>query len=138
MMDNFLKGKSKYTLPNLKEGFIENNFKLDTKLDLMCALDQAKFVADAFDNIEKYDKKEIDLASQSSTFTELAETLFKVFNKKIKVISTDAKELLKRGVNKVVVDSNEWHVIEGYKVDIEKCKILWDQIDIFWRILQYL
>ena len=58
----------------------------------MCALDQAKFVADAFDNIEKYDKKEIDLASQSSTFTELAETLFKVFNKKIKVISTDAKE----------------------------------------------
>ena len=104
----------------------------------MCALDQAKFVADAFDNIEKYDKKEIDLASQSSTFTELAETLFKVFNKKIKVISTDAKELLKRGVNKVVVDSNEWHVIEGYKVDIEKCKILWDQIDIFWRILLYL
>ena len=69
---------------------------MDTKLDLMCALDQAKFVADAFDNIEKYDKKEIDLASQSSTFTELAETLFKVFNKKIKVISTDAKELLKR------------------------------------------
>ena len=88
----------------------------------MCALDQAKFVADAFDNIEKYDKKEIDLASQSSTFTELAETLFKVFNKKIKVISTDAKELLKRGVNKVVVDSNEWHVIEDYKVDIEKVK----------------
>lgn len=122
MMDNFLKGKSKYTLPNLKEGFIENNYKLDTKLDLICALDQAKFVCDAFENIEKYDKKEVDLASQSSTFTELAETIFKVFNKKIKVISTDAKELIKRGVNKVIVDSNEWHVIEGYKVDIEKVK----------------
>ena len=122
MMDNYLKGRSKYTVPNIKEGFIENNFRLDTKLDLICALDQAKFVADAFENIEKYDKKEIALASQSLTFTEMADVLNKVFNKKIKVIYTEGNELIKKGVFKAIVDSNEWHVLEGYKVDIEKLK----------------
>lgn len=122
MMDNFLRGRHKYTLPTLEEGLIENNFRLDTKLDLICAMDQGKFVADAFDNIEKYDKKEIDLASQSLTFTEMADVLFKVFNKKIKVVYTEGSELLKRGVDKAIIDSNEWHVLEGYKVDIEKLK----------------
>ena len=121
-MDNFFKGRSKYTLPNLKEGFIENNFKVDTKLDLICALDQGKFVADAFENIEKYDKKEIDLASESLTFTEMAEIILKICNKKIKVISTEGSELIRRGVPKIIVDSNEWHVLEGYKVDINKVK----------------
>ena len=122
MMDNFLKEKAPYILPNLKEGFIETNMKLDTKIDFICALDQAKFVADAFLNIEKYDKKEIDLASQNSTMTELADIIFKMFNKKIKVICTEKNELLKKGIPKAFIDTYEWNMLEGYKVDISKVK----------------
>ena len=121
-MDNFLKGRTKYIFPNIKEGYIENNYRIDTKLDLISALDQTKFVADAFENIEKYDKKEVDLASESLTFTEMTETIFRIFNKKIKVIYTEVSELLKEGVHKISIDSNEWHVLEGYKVDINKVK----------------
>ena len=121
-MDNFLKEKAPYILPNLKEGFIETNMKLDTKIDFICALDQAKFVADAFQNIEKYDKKEIDLASQNSTMTELANIIFKMLNKKIKVICTEKDELLKKGVPKVFIDTYVWNMVEGYKVDINKVK----------------
>ena len=61
MMDNFLKGRN-YLTPNLKDGIIENNVKIETKIDYTSAYDQAQFVADAFENIAKYDKKEIDLA----------------------------------------------------------------------------
>ena len=121
MMDNFLKGRAQI-YPNLKEGIIENNVKLDTKIDFICALDQGKFVADAFENIEKYDKKEIDLASQSLTLTEVADIIFKCLNKKIKIISTDAKELNRKGFHKAITDSFEWDNLEGYKVDIEKVK----------------
>ena len=49
-------------IPDVKNGFIENNVKLETKIDYTSAYDQAQFVADAFENISKYDKKEIDLA----------------------------------------------------------------------------
>ena len=121
MMDNFLKGRS-LILPDLKNGLIDNNVKLDTKLDFICALDQARFVCDAFENIEKYDKKEIDLAAESLTFSEVADIIFKNFNKKIKVVYTERSEMIKRGVPKPIVDSYEWDNIEGYKVDIEKVK----------------
>ena len=61
MMDNFLKGRN-YLTPDIKDGIIENNVKIETKIDYKSAYDQAQFVADAFENITKYDKKEIDLA----------------------------------------------------------------------------
>ena len=59
MMDNLLKGRADTILPDLKNGIIENNVKLDTKIDLICALDQAKFVSAAFQNIEKLIKRKL-------------------------------------------------------------------------------
>lgn len=70
-MDNFLEGRFGNTMPNLKNGFIENNVKPTTKIDIICVLDQAKFVSEGFQIIEKYDKKEIVLATESLTFTEM-------------------------------------------------------------------
>ena len=78
MMDNFLKGRSHMT-PDVKNGFIENNVKLETKIDYTSAYDQAQFVADAFENISKYDKKEIDLACKSLTYTGVCKIFEKVF-----------------------------------------------------------
>lgn len=122
MMDNLLKGRADLLLPDLKNGVIENNVKLDTKIDLICALDQAKFVSDAFQKIEKYDKKEITLGCESLTFTEMAEIYTKHTNKPVKVSYIEPKELIKKGVNKYIVDSYEWDNLEGYKTDFNKVK----------------
>lgn len=122
MMDNFLKGRN-YLTPDIKDGIIENNVKIETKIDYTSAYDQAQFVADAFKNITKYDKKEIDLACESLTYTEIGNILEKVFNKKVKHIYTPAEELVERKKFYLpIIDSFEWDNIEGYKVDLEKVK----------------
>ena len=125
MMDNFLKGRNS-TVPDVKNEFIENNVKLETKIDYTSAYDQAQFIADALENINKYDKKEIDLACESLTYTEIGNIFEKIFNKKVKYIYVPAEELEKRE-NKgkyylAIIDSFEWDNIEGYKVDLEKVK----------------
>jgi uncharacterized protein YbjT (DUF2867 family) len=123
MMDNFLSDKASLIVPLLKEGVIETSIKPETKLDLICAYDQAKFVRDAFENIQKYDKQEIPLASAKMTTKEIGEVLSKVLNKNIKAIYTEP-ELLeqKKGFFKPLVDSYDWNNYEGYKVDLEKVK----------------
>ena len=122
MMDNFLKGRS-FMTPDLKDGIIENNVKFETKIDYTSAYDQAQFVADAFENIAKYDKKEIDLAWESLTYTDIGNVLEKVFNKKVKHAYTTPEELAERKkFNLLIIDSFEWDNIEGYKVDLEKVK----------------
>ena len=123
MMDNFLKGRA-LIYPTLKEGYIENNVKLDTKIDFICALDQGKFVADAFENIEKYDKKEIDLASQSLTLTEVADIIFKCLNKKIKIISTDAKELNKNTFIKQLLIVLNGIILKDIKLILKKLNLM--------------
>ena len=119
-MDNFLKGRN-YLTPDLKDGIIENNVKIETKIDYTSAYDQAQFVADAFGDVTKYDKKEIDLAGESLTYTEIGDVLEKVFNKKVKHIYTPAEDLAERKKFYLpIIDSFEWDNIEGYKVDLEK------------------
>ena len=113
-------------IPDVKNGFIENNVKLETKIDYTSAYDQAQFVADAFENISKYDKKEIDLACKSLTYTDFCKIFEKVFNKKVKHIYTPAEELKKNSNNKnfkTIIDSFEWDNIKGFIFR----KILWNK-----------
>ena len=97
MMDNFFKGRN-YLTSDLKDGIIENNVKIETKIDYTSAYDQVQFVADAFENITKYDKKEIDLACESLTYTEIGDALEKVFNKKSNMFIHLQKNWLKEKV----------------------------------------
>lgn len=123
MMDNFLSDKASLVLPSLKNGILETSIKPETKLDLICSYDQAKFVRDAFENIEKYDKQEVDLASAKMTPTEMAGVLSKVLGKEIKAVYTEPEKLVvKKGFFKPLVDSYDWNNFEGYKVDLEKTK----------------
>ena len=123
MMDNFLSDKASLVVPSLKEGVIETSIKPNTKLDLICAYDQAKFVRDAFENIEKYDKQEIPLTSVKMTTQEIGEVLSKTLNKNIKVIYTEPDLLAKKkGFFKPLTDSYDWNNFEGYQVDLEKVK----------------
>ena len=113
-------------IPDVKNGFIENNVKLETKIDYTSAYDQAQFVADAFENISKYDKKEIDLACKSLTYTDVCKIFEKVFNKKVKHIYTPAEELKKNSNNKnfkTIIDSFEWDNIKEFIFR----KILWNK-----------
>ena len=123
MMDNFLKDKASLVLPSIKEGVIETSIKPETKLDLICAFDQAKFARDAFENIEKYDRQEVDLASAKMTTKEMADILSKVLGKEIKSVYTEPEKLaIKKGFFKPLVDSYDWNNVEGYQVDLEKVK----------------
>ena len=123
MIDNFLSDKASLILPTFKEGIIETSIKPETKLDLICAYDQAKFVRDALENIEKYDKQEIDLASAKMTTKEIAEILSKILGKEIKAVYTEPEKLVeKKGFFKPLVDSYDWDNFEGYQVNLEKTK----------------
>ena len=122
MMDNFLSDKASSILPSLKDGVFEASIKPETKLNLICSYDQAKFAKDAFGNIEKYDKQEVVLANAKITPIEMT-ALSKVLGKEIKAFYTEPEKFaVKKWFFKPLVDSYDWNNFEGYKVDLEKTK----------------
>ena len=63
------------------------------------------------------------MACESLTYTEIGDSLEKVFNKKVKHVYTPAEELVERKKFYLpIIDSFECDNIEGYKVDLKKVK----------------
>jgi len=71
MMDNFIPPKSLGMFPDLEKGEIATVMKADTKLHLIAANDIGVFACAAFEDPEKFNKKVIDLATESPTIQEL-------------------------------------------------------------------
>ena len=122
MMDNFAHPKSNFAFPHLQQGEIKTARLQDTKLDLIAADDVAAFAAAAFDASEKFNKKNIELASESLTMKEVAEILTNVTGERVTSVSLSPEEAEKEGLFPPMVRAQEWDNIVGYNVDIESLK----------------
>lgn len=123
MMDNFINPEhSKVLYPHLQQGELKTAMLPDTRLDFITADDVATFACAAFTNPEKFNEKNIELASESLTMNEVAAILSNVTGKKLTVYSLSPEEAVNEGIFLGVVQSQEWNNEVGYNVDIESLK----------------
>ena len=119
MMDNFLPPKCQWMYPGLeRRGAIEHQMAVDTHLDLIAAADVGRFAAAAFNDPLRFDRMEIDLASESLTMDEAAAVISAVTGKTVAARSVSAKESQELGNMPGLSESQVWASIEGYKVDL--------------------
>jgi uncharacterized protein YbjT (DUF2867 family) len=122
MMDNFLHYKAKFMFPHLQQGEINTAMLPDTRLDFITADDVASFACAAFCNPEKFNEKNIELASESLTMNKVAAILSNVTKKKVTVYSLTPEEAVNQGINSGVVRAQEWNNEVGYSVNIDSLK----------------
>ncbi|MED4072131.1 NmrA/HSCARG family protein [Priestia endophytica] len=122
MMDNFCYSKAKFMFPHLQQGELKTAMFPNTRLDLISADDVASFACAAFNNPKKFNKKNIELASESLTMNEVADILSNVTRRKLTVFSLSPEEGLNQGIRSGLVRSQEWNNEVGYNVDIDSLK----------------
>lgn len=83
----------------------------------MSARDIGAFAVAAFNDPERFARKEIDLAAESLTMTEVAAVYSDLLGQEIQAVHLSGEEAL-AGLPKMVVDGHLWDDVEGYRVDI--------------------
>lgn len=123
MMDNFVDSEHrKIMFPHIQQGELKTAILPDTQLDLITADDVATFACAAFNNPEKFNEKNIELASESLTMSEVAAVLSDVTGERLTVYSLSPEEAVNQGIFLGVVRSHEWDNEVGYNVDIDSLK----------------
>lgn len=120
MMDNFIPPKVGWMFPSLARGAIDTALKADTRLDLIAAADVGRFAAAGFADPARFDRQEIDLAAESLTMTEVAETIASVTGRPIVAKSMSGAEARAAGNHAGLVENQQWASVEGYKVDLHR------------------
>ena len=121
MMDNLVAPKSHWMYPGLKpRAAIETAMAEESRLHFIAAADVGRFAAAAFADPSRFDRQEIDLASEALTMSEVASILSSAVGKPVAARHYTADEAVKLGNPPGLTESQKWASVEGYKVDVEK------------------
>lgn len=122
-MENFVEPNSAIMAPELKNGVLFGTLKGDTPLKLNSGEDTAKFARAAFENPQKFHGKDINIASDELSMTEIAQTLSSVLHKKVVFETAGDEETRKRGMLEGTVYFMEWlEEVPGYGFDIQETR----------------
>lgn len=122
MMENWLPYRAKHFFPDLKNNILKSAFNHQSTIDLVSAIDIAKFAVEAFKTENVFDKESIEIASESLTIDQIATKINKHTDKEIEVLTISPDEAIQEGISPGIVKSQEWNNLEGYQVDINKTK----------------
>jgi uncharacterized protein YbjT (DUF2867 family) len=120
--ENFSERFAWFMNPELKDGVIFSAIYPQTRMDMTCSEDTASFARAAFDSPEAFNKKDINLASDSLTMGEVAEILSKVSGKTVRSLCVGAEEAIGRGLNPGTVEGHDMVNEIGYQTDFELLK----------------
>ncbi|WP_052429397.1 NmrA/HSCARG family protein [Paenibacillus borealis] len=122
-MENFVEPHSAIMAPELKNGVLFGTLKGDTPLKLNSGEDTAQFARAAFENPQKFHGKDINVASDELSMTEIAQTLSHVLDKKVVFETAGDEETRKRGMLEGTVYFMEWlEEVPGYGFDIQETR----------------
>ncbi|MBI4513995.1 MAG: NmrA/HSCARG family protein [Gemmatimonadetes bacterium] len=114
-MDNF---GSPWFKPGLAEGKLVMGIKPTTTLQMIAVADIGKFGLLAFEQHERMNGREIDLAGDQHTMPDAAEILAKAMGKKITFVEQPIDEVRKWSEDYAIM--LEWFIRVGYSVDIPR------------------
>lgn len=122
-MENFVAPHSAIMAPELKDGVLFGTLQEDTPLKLNSGEDTTQFARAAFENPQKFHGKDINVASDELTMTEIAQTLSRVLGKKVTYDRASSEETRKRGMLEGTVYFMEWlEAVPGYGFDIQETR----------------
>ena len=122
-MENLIEPLALFMNPELKNSTIFSALKPDTHINMNCGEDMAAVARVAFEDPERFNKKDITIASALHTMGEIAEILSRVTGKKVESIFLSNAEAVKRGLHPGVVNSHDWMNDGGMcQTDIEALK----------------
>jgi uncharacterized protein YbjT (DUF2867 family) len=122
MMDNFIGSKARWMFPSLAHGVIETAMHEGTRIDLIATEDVGKFAAAAFTDPDRFNEHEIGLAAEALTMSEIAQILSEASGRPVAARALTEAEMVASGAVEVLVSSQVWANVEGYKVDIDALK----------------
>jgi uncharacterized protein YbjT (DUF2867 family) len=112
-MENIL---SPRTWPAVENGSLMMGLRPDAKQQIIAVEDIGRFGALAFEQPEKLNKEEIDIAGDELTVTEMAQVLSKALGKQIKAVPVPIEEMRKAMPD--FAKMIDWIDKTGYSVDI--------------------
>ncbi|CAI6043418.1 NmrA/HSCARG family protein [Cohnella sp. JJ-181] len=122
-MENFVEPHSAIMAPELKSGVLFGTLKGDTPLKLNSGGDTAQFARAAFENPPKFHGKDINIASDELSMTEIAQTLSRILDKKVAFETVGSEETRERGMLEGTIHFMEWlEEVPGYGFDIQETK----------------
>ncbi|NHN32745.1 NmrA/HSCARG family protein [Paenibacillus agricola] len=122
-MENFVEPSAAFMAPELKNGVLFGAMNGDTPLKLNSGEDTAKFARAAFENPKKFHGKDINVASDELSMTQIAQTLSRVLDKKVVFETVSNEEAVKRGLFQGTVYFMEWmENVPGYGFEIQETK----------------
>ncbi|GIO16605.1 hypothetical protein J19TS2_61600 [Cohnella xylanilytica] len=122
-MENFVEPLSAIMAPELKNGVLLGTMQGNTPLKLNSGEDTAKFARAAFENPQQFHAKDINVASDELSMTEIAETLSRVLDKKVVFETVGSEEARKRGMLEGTVYFMEWlEEVPGFGFNIEETR----------------
>lgn len=122
-MENFVEPLSAIMAPELKNGVLFGTLNGDTPLKLNSGEDTAQFARAAFENPPKFHGKDINIASDELSMTEIAQTLSHILDKKVAYETVSSEETRKRAMLEGTVYFMEWlEEVPGYGFDIKETR----------------
>jgi uncharacterized protein YbjT (DUF2867 family) len=118
MMENFAEPKAKILFPHLRLGTIVTPLLPHVRLQLIAGDDIGAIARAAFEDPLRFDRKSIDLASDTLTMSEVAAVLSRVLRKSVVLRSVSPAEAQQSGLFATWVRAQEWINEVGYRVDI--------------------
>lgn len=119
IMEDIIPPMVDFMFPTLSErGVFDTAIELNTPLDWIAAKDIGAFAAAAFNDPERFNGHEIDLAAQSVSIEKLAAKIAEATGKPVTAVTSSEDEMLARGDHPLHVRSQVWNNVEGYKVDL--------------------
>lgn len=107
-MESFEKESAKVMAPELKDGVIFSVLNPDTPIKWTCGDNTAQFARAAFENPEKFNKKDINVAGEELSMSQAAQILSRVLGKKVTYEAVSHEEAVARGLMEGTVCGQEW------------------------------
>lgn len=118
LMDNYAEPKAAGMFPHLRQGKVLTAFLPSTRLQMTSADDVGAFACAAFADPERFNRKDIDMATEALSMDEVASILSRTLGKKVIAQSVSPQEAVAAGLGAGWVRSQEWTNEAGYRADI--------------------
>jgi uncharacterized protein YbjT (DUF2867 family) len=118
MMENFAQPKAKHMFPHLQQGSIITALLPQTRMQLIAADDVGAFARAAVETPLRFDRRNLDLATEALTMDEVAAILARVLEKNVQASAVTPHQALAAGLFPGWVRSQQWTNEFGYRADI--------------------
>jgi uncharacterized protein YbjT (DUF2867 family) len=120
-MENFVEPTASMMAPEIKNGVLFGTMNGDTPIKLNSGEDTAIFARAAFEDPEKFNGKDINIASDELSMLQIVQTLSSVLDKKVVFETVSNEEGLKRGLLQGTIYAMEWmDNVPGYGFEIQE------------------